>query len=131
MEKNYLEDAGIDVDVTDEEHATDNKSGEWGSQVEEYGFAARELWSLDITMVYLLYDRLSMWVDQDFAYSDETCVTIDGVDATLVYWIKEILSLCQSVLDDSKYAFPGNDNAIENVKKIWTIWSEISPMMWL
>lgn len=133
MARKYLENAGIEVDATiDATCATsDERASEWSRQVEECGFAVTELWNLDLTMVCLLYERLSMWTEEDLQYDDETRVNINGVDAKLGHWVDEILSLCQSVFNDNKDHFTGNEITTQKVKKIWLIWSEISPLMWL
>lgn len=135
MARKYLENAGVEIDSSIDPVGSakegEDRVSEWKSEIEEYGFASPELWNLDRTMLYLLFERLSMWVEKDTRYEDETRVTINGIDAKLDHWVNEILALCKGVFDDDANVMFDNAKSVEKIKKVWMIWSEISPVMWL
>lgn len=135
MARKYLENAGVEIDSSIDPVGSakegEDRVSEWNSEIEEYGFASPELWNLDRTMLYLLFERLSMWVEKDARYDDETRVTINGIDAKLDHWVNEILALCKEVFDDDANVMFDNAKSVEEIKKVWMIWSEISPVMWL
>lgn len=135
MARKYLENAGVEIDSSIDPVGSakegEDRVSEWKSEIEEYGFASPELWNLDRTMLYLLFERLSMWVEKDTRYDDETRVTINGIDAKLDHWVNEILALCKEIFDDDANVMFDNAKSVEKIKKVWMIWSEISPVMWL
>lgn len=135
MARKYLENAGVEIDSSIDPVGSakegEDRVSEWSSEIEEYGFASPELWNLDRTMLYLLFERLSMWIEKDARYDDETRVTINGIDAKLDHWVNEILTLCKGVFDDDANVMFDNAKSVEEIKKVWMIWSEISPVMWL
>lgn len=74
MKRKYLDEIGF-VERPDMWDA-DNKERNvgWQKEREEYGFDSRETWSIDITFVCWLYERLRMFIDRcniDFKHDVE------------------------------------------------------------
>lgn len=106
----------------------DRRYGQDG-EIEEYGFSMIETWNLDTSLVELLYERLMRYktqimVNLEFhtTWDDEE---LDGM--TQLEVINYLIELCKDYLLDDDFITGGRD--IEN-KKIWKVWTILSPAMW-
>lgn len=130
MARKYLEDAGVNIDTSIEpllsEH--DDRYPQWVEENDTYGFSSPELWNLDRTMLYHLYERLCMW--QERGFSGEERVVIDGCDATIEVWVNQVLSWCKKIFDNDSDSFDSEESSLIS-QRVWELWSKISPVMWV
>lgn len=131
MTRKYLEDAGVDIDTSIEPLLSeqDNRYPQWVEENDTYGFSSPELWNLDRTMLYKLYERLCMWQENGLS-GEEDRIVIDGHDATLEHWVNEIMKMCQDIFNQDNDVFDSAQSA-HTSRKVWNMWAEISPMMWV
>jgi len=103
-------------------------------QIQKYGFASCDLWSLDYTMLQLLYERLKMFKkDYDkYAVEDEySLITIGKKTKQLGEWIDEILTLSKDLLrDEGKNYFSYEAENGKKTKRVWKIWSNVYGAIW-
>lgn len=132
MARKFLENAGIDIDSTIDIslEKDEHRRKIFEEEQEEYGFASNELWNLDRTMMYLLYERLTMYVEKGYDSTDDTTCVVNGQEEKLSYWVRRIIELCESVFKNDKILYD-NDESYEKQYAIWTIWREIYPVMWV
>lgn len=132
MARKFLENAGIDIDSTIDIslEKDEHRRKIFEEEQEEYGFASNELWNLDRTMMYLLYERLTMYVEKGYDSTDDTTCVVNGQEEKLSYWVEKIIELCESVFKNDKILYD-NDESYEKQYAIWTIWREIYPVMWV
>lgn len=132
MARKFLENAGIDIDSTIDIslEKDEHRRKIFEEEKEEYGFASNELWNLDRTMMYLLYERLTMYVEKGYDSTDDTTCVVNGQEEKLSYWVRRIIELCESVFKNDKILYD-NDESYEKQYAIWTIWREIYPVMWV
>ena len=130
MARKYLEDAGVDIDTSTEPLLSeqDDRYPQWEEETNTYGFASPELWNLDRTMLYHLYERLCMW--QEMGLSGEERVVLDGCDATVEEWVNQILSWCKKIFDNDNDLFDSEESSLIS-QRVWELWSKISPVMWV
>lgn len=130
MTRKYLEDAGVDIDTSAEPLLSekDDRYPQWVEENATYGFASPELWNLDRTMLYHLYERLCMW--QDMGLSGEERVVINGCDATVEVWVNQILSWCKKIFDNDNDLFDSEESSLIS-QRVWELWSKLSPVMWV
>lgn len=130
MTRKYLEDAGVDIDTGTEPLLSeqDDRYPQWVEENDTYGFSSPELWNLDRTMLYHLYERLCMW--QERGFSGEERVVINGCDATVEVWVNQILSWCKKIFDNDNDLFDSEESSLIS-QRVWELWSKISPVMWV
>lgn len=100
-----------------------------------YGVDYVELWNLDMTMLALLYERLSLFkmAHLDEMTDKDTLFLVDGESHSLSVWVDEILRLTElslsnntiesTLLDDIKEPY-------DAINRVWRIWSVINQTMW-
>lgn len=111
------------------EYLYDDKRYNRDGEIEEYGFSMMETWNLDTSLVELLYERLMRYKTQTMVnlefhttWDDEE---LDGM--TQLEVINYLIELCKDYLLDDDFITGGRD--IKN-KKIWKVWTILSPAMW-
>lgn len=127
MAHKYLDDIGYNLWFKTDD---DKRQPQWQEIQSIYGFDERETWSLDATMIALLYERLKMYkeisenkVDLDF-HSINIEYNNESKTMSQLEWIDMLLTLTETYLTDH------NDTSQDKTKEIWIIWSELSPYMW-
>lgn len=127
MAHKYLDDIGYNLWFKTDD---DKRQPQWQETQSIYGFDERETWSLDATMIALLYERLKMYkeisenkVDLDF-HSINIEYNNESKTMSQLEWIDMLLTLTETYLTDH------NDTSQDKTKEIWIIWSELSPYMW-
>ena len=135
----YLEDNGFKI-VTNKNHQSLNSHPElnklkphdprtwvrdpryssWCDEESTRGFADFELWSLDTTMVELLYERLI-----DFPLLGGYSTGDSNRDEDIKKAYNQILDLCKKYLKDED-----EDTTNEDFGKIWQLWSEYGREFW-
>lgn len=104
----------------------------WWVERRIYGFDETETWSLDYTMIQLLYERVRRYkrVASKAIHMNQT-VAVRQVMHTQEEWIDILLILMKQYLDDD---FDNDKDGyhIEHYTKqmIWDIWSALHPLMW-
>ena len=111
------------------EYLYDDKRYNRDGEIEEYGFSMMETWNLDTSLVELLYERLMRYKTQTMVnlefhttWDDEE---LDGM--TQLEVINYLIELCKDYLLDDDF-ITGRRN-YKN-KKIWKVWTILSPAMW-
>lgn len=102
----------------------DRRNKQWKKERKKYGFDERETWSMNFTMIVLLYERLNMYNEINIVNTDYHKITINEIERTQQEWIDELIRLCEMYFKDD------NTEWFECSKEIWEIWSELSPCMW-
>ena len=102
----------------------DRRKKQWKKERKKYGFDERETWSMNFTMIVLLYERLMMYNEVNIVNTDYHKITINGIEHTQQEWIDELIRLCELYFKDN------NAEWFECSKEIWEIWSELAPCMW-
>ena len=127
MAHKYLDDIGYNLWFKTDD---DKRQPQWQEIQSIYGFDERETWSLDATMIALLYERVKMYkeisenkVDLDF-HSINIEYNNESKTMSQLEWIDMLLTLTETYLTDH------NDTSQDKTKEIWIIWSELSPYMW-
>lgn len=127
MAHKYLDDIGYNFWFKTDD---DKRQPQWQEIQSIYGFDERETWSLDATMIALLYERLKMYkeisenkVDLDF-HSINIEYNNESKTMSQLEWIDMLLTLTETYLTDHNYT------SQDKTKEIWIIWSELSPYMW-
>lgn len=125
--RKYLNDLGssgtIDVDAEDRRHE------KWTKEREVYGFDERDTWSLDYTMVELLYERLKMFMEyaDEFINLEYHTFVIDDEDYTQKELIEEMIVLSERLIKDEDVGF---EESADIKARIWLIWHVVHPAMW-
>lgn len=102
----------------------------------KYGFDNTDLWSLDITMIALLYERLMLfqeyYIKSDSEFYEETLI-INDEEKTYQEWVVELIDMCDRALTNkttegslSEYF----ETQRKNSEIIWVIWSKLQYVMW-
>lgn len=91
-----------------------------------YGFDERQTWSLDYTMVELLFERLQMFQDLNFwQQTDGEICEFEGEKITKRWAIDELIRLGELILSGHT-----DNNREANAQRFWTIWATVHPWMW-
>lgn len=117
--RKYLEDAGIEVFPENEIDPKDNRAERWREQQDKYGFDDRSTWSLDTTMLQLLYERTKMFLEVNIIDTEYHHFEYNGEDYTQEQLIQMML---KNIEDHSK------NEEVELVA--WDIWAIIHRAMW-
>ena len=108
MRRKYLEDLGRKAtDNPEGWSVNDNRQEFWKEQRETYGFDERETWSLDLSIMLLLYERLMMFNEITEGKTDKTFHEFQYREETLT--LQECLDC---MLDSLRYVLSSNE--IEN-----------------
>lgn len=124
MGHKYLEDI-VDLKKTTYDNYSDTSRDEkWKEQREVYSFDEREVWNLDCTFFYWLYERLMMYketacVDLNFHIFD-----INGETLTQKECIDKMIENCKIIITEDM-----EDN-FELKKEVLAIWSKCIFAMW-
>lgn len=102
----------------------DRRKKQWKKERKKYGFDERETWSLNFTMIVLLYERLMMYNEVNCINTDFYKITINDIERTQQEWMDELIRLCELYLKDDNYDW------LDCSKEIWEIWSVLSACMW-
>lgn len=131
--RKYLNDIGVkDKDLPWNWNKGDQRSDEWKQERKKYGFDERDTWSLDYTLVCLVYERLKMYreiaaVEMDkpglshsYKFEGKEVVLGDAVDRILegfrVRILRDIIEI--SAEEDKEY------------RKCWQLLGIISGSLW-
>lgn len=96
------------------------------AQRARYGFDARQTWSLDYTMVELLFERIQMFQDLNFwQQTDGEICEFEGEKITKRWAIDELIRLGELILSGHT-----DNNREANAQRFWTIWATVHPWMW-
>lgn len=130
MAREYLKNAGVEISTSVDPFLSeqDDIHPKWIEEKDTYGFASPELWNLDRTMLYLLYERLCMW--QESGYSGSESVEINGCEATIDSWVEQIISWCEVIFDNDSNTFDNEESSVIS-QRVWELWSKLSPVMWV
>ena len=112
-----------------ESYMYDDKRYNRDREIEEYGFSMMETWNLDTSLVELLYERLMRYKTQTMV-NLESYTTWDDEELngmTQLEAINYLIELCKDYLLDDDF-ITGRRN-YKN-KKIWKVWTVLSPAMW-
>lgn len=91
-----------------------------------YGFDERQTWSLDYTMVELLFERLQMFQDLNFwQQTDGEICEFEGETITKRWAIDELIRLGKLILSGHI-----DNNCDANAQRFWTIWATVHSSMW-
>lgn len=91
-----------------------------------YGFDERQTWSLDHTMVELLFERLCMLQDLNFwQRADGEICEFEGETITRRWAIDELIRLGELILSGHT-----DRNREANAQRFWTLWATVHPWMW-
>lgn len=91
-------------------------------QLEKYGFTEVETWSLDVTMMALLYERLRMYkkVTKDIIDLDYEKINVEGEVLTLNEILNEMIEICEECLGN-EVSFIDEEYG-KNCDRFWTLW---------
>lgn len=118
MARKYLNNLKNYTSLTEKDWGEDPRIEQWEKEKKEFGFDSRETWSLDTTMIELLYERLHMYLEK----ADPVIVIREPVRQA----IEEILHLASIALDEE-----GDEEvSMEAADKLWKLWSENHRFMW-
>ena len=99
---------------------------EWEEEIKVYGFSEIDTWSLDNTMIELLFERLIMYMDYSIVNDEFHVIEINGIKGTQRFWMGQILEKCIEYLEDEFDEF----SRYEISEDIWFIWSKINGYVW-
>lgn len=143
MAHKFLDDKNIDYwDKYSEPDDNGERLARFAKEREIYGFDARECWSLDFTMIALLYERLMKYledagevIDLDFHIFD-----YKGEKKTQREMIHLLINLCEGYLTEIEEEYDDDvsmedlvkieDQKVADGKEVWVIWNLIQVAMW-
>lgn len=115
------------VEDTDERHPA------WAVERDIYGFDSRDTWSLDSTMMELLYERLVMFKKRSYDMVDlsSSLVKIDGEVRSVDNVLDELIELSRTVIVNQNSSDPMNEAEVHAVaKRVWSIWTQAFQSFW-
>ena len=130
MNRKYLDDIKVNYPET---YCDDNDTRQerWAQEREEYGFDERDTWSLENTFYCWLYEHLKMYVERasEIIDLDFHKFEYEGEELTQMQCIDRMIYGCEIYFqqDDDWNISEENQNAIDDVAKIWSI---VLPAMW-
>jgi hypothetical protein len=129
MISKYLSDLGVkEKDLPWNWNPGDGRHEFWSKQREEFGFDERDTWSLDYTLILLIYPRLKMYNEvngintsyHQFEYKNNTYTQQECID--------KIIEGFEIYLSKSEYKRTEEDwTKIEDARMLLAI---ISPALW-
>ena len=107
----------------------DERHPQWDSQRAIYGFDSRQTWSLNTTMLELLYERLMMFVEKADQVVDLTFHNFEhrGETFTQLELIEKMIGLIKYALDDDGDSM---DEGADAISETWEIWALVHRSMW-
>lgn len=108
----------------------DHRQAEWKKEKEKYGFSAPDTWSLDYTIMQLLYERLKMYEEIAGVDSDYHEIKVGKKTKTQRKWLEELLELGEYLLRDEGEMYFVFDDAHKKARKFWKIWSKTFKSFW-
>lgn len=115
------------VEDTDERHSA------WALERDVYGFDSRDTWSLDSTMMELLYERLVMFKKRSYDMVDlsSSFVKIDGEVRSVDNVLDELIELSRTVIVNGNSSDSMDEAEVHAVaKKVWSIWTQAFQRFW-
>lgn len=106
----------------------DERLEEWAKEQERYGFDSRQTWSLDIAMVELLYERLSMYLEiaENTIDLEIHVFEFEGEKLNQREAIKQLLSMAKLILTTTDF---GEELRVRSTR-FWSLWAITHPVMW-
>ena len=92
MKHKYLDDLNIKSLYPNE-----SDGARFVDDVEKYGFASKETWSLDFALMCWIYERFSMFKEVNIIALDRETLTVDSETKSAKDWLDEIISLSKEV----------------------------------
>lgn len=127
MSHKYIEEI---VDIEDTPYGWSKHTGRdkmWEEQRNKYGFDERETWSLDVTFIYWLYERLRMYDEVNGIDTTFHKFNINGEKYTQQECIDIMIDKCKTLITNPAM----DDEAAYNLKnEILDIWKECMHCMW-
>lgn len=109
----------------------DDRNEKWAKEKEIYGFDSRQGWSLDYSMLELLYERLCMFQkDSSDSINTFDVSHIDGLEKesmTQAEIVDEMIQLGKAVLNNDSFM---NDKISDKSFIIWELWALVHKSMW-
>jgi len=112
----------------------DDRQPKWQKHVSKYGFPETELWSLDYTMMQLLYERLKLWdhwnlMEGEGGAADN--IKIGKKIKTWQQWHNKLIKLAEYLLQDEGQQFFGySKKSHKKIYQFWKIWSHVHGWYW-
>lgn len=123
----YFEQIGVTPYCLDVEKL--GRGPRWKKQRQKYGFDDRQTWSLDFTMICLLYERLRMYKDTATMINLEWHqITVGKETKTQGQWIDELIKDCETYFKESDDLT--NGAGLYTAQRIWDVWKELQDVMW-
>lgn len=129
MNRKYIEELGVQSLRNFEYNHNNIKV--WEQEQKIYGFDSREVITLDITMIEILYERLKMFLEyaQEKELKANTRI-VHGNEMTHGEIIDKIINNCTYILKNDNGS--GLNEKINKMKSdIWYYWSIIQNITWL
>jgi len=134
MARKYLDDIGY-TNYNKYENASDKRILDFSVENGVYGFNSSATWSLDITMLELIYERLMMFREKASEVVDLSFhkVQIKDDEKTIEQWVDTMIETSRELLlsvehdDLGVYDSEEFDNKSTN---FWNIWASVQPYMW-
>jgi len=130
MEKHkYLEEIIPQDQIMQNLSPGDKREEQWDEERAEYGFDERETWSMDVTFIQWLYERLRMYKDIGGQIVDLEFhkFNVDGSEMTQLEIINRIIEVCEQELKDDDL---WGENHYRNEQEICKLWGIVIPSMW-
>lgn len=107
----------------------DKRQKEWKQERNKFGFDNRDLWSLNYTLLLLIYPRLKMYQEIAFKIIDGNFhkYKIDSEEYTFIECVNKCLELLETSLKNGKEDI---DNGLEEGQEALKILSIILPSLW-
>lgn len=124
MGHKYLEEI-VDLKKTTYNNYSDTGRDEkWKEQREVYSFDEREVWNLDCTFFYWLYERLMMYREKACVDLNFHTFDVDGETLTQKECIDKMIENCKTIITKDM------DDNFELKEEVLKIWSKCALAMW-
>lgn len=122
MKRKYLDDLEF-TNRPDLWNPNDGRQDGWKQQRDTYGFDEREIWSMDLTFLCWLYERLKFFREYAALDLDYHKIDYKGTIYTQGELIDKMIELLENYFNNSdKYA--------KEVDEVAFMWAVIMPFMW-
>ncbi len=123
----YLSDIGLDIKNTPYgwcEDVGDKRERNWQRERYTYGFDQRETWSLDLTLICIIYERLKMYDDVTNGVINKDFHIFNYNDTE--YTQQQLIDIA---LDKCKKYLLGEDDDFENINNVSDVF-DILKLIW-
>jgi hypothetical protein len=130
MARKYLNEIGLPDYLIAGWLSEDERWPKWNAEINEYGFASFETWSLDFQFYGWLYERLKMYLEVNCVDLTFHKFEYDGEEYTQEELINKMIYGCELVFTQEvshKKLTEEEEKAVEDVR--W-IWATVMPAMW-